>query len=256
MAGGEVMDQQLELVAIHIGDDAPVKIEPADRWREWMNSTDNRFANRCLPLLMANQAGWVLLNPKAFEARWEGGDRRGEMVVEYDEDVPGESRVAKSHFGYGILTFQFKCIFRTPPGYNVLARGPANSPKDGIGPLEGLIETDWAFVPFTMNWKFTRPGSVRFEVDEPFCQIVPQRRGELERFRPGMQTVEPDGDLEMRIGAWEAARVLILLGKRITKNAGDETWPRIWLNDYFKGRAPTGECGEDHQTQLRLGRFT
>jgi hypothetical protein len=41
-----------------------------------------------------------------------------------------------------------------------------NSPKDGIAPLTGVIETDWLPYPFTMNWQMTRPGSVRFDKDE------------------------------------------------------------------------------------------
>jgi hypothetical protein len=29
----------------------------------------------------------------------------------------------------------------------------------------------------------------------------------------------------------------------------------MWLTDYFKGRAPTGEQNPDHQTSLRLRPF-
>jgi Family of unknown function (DUF6065) len=43
-------------------------------------------------------------------------------------------------------------VFRTPPGCNLYVRGPANSPKDGIAALEGIIETDWSEATFTMNW--------------------------------------------------------------------------------------------------------
>jgi hypothetical protein len=37
---------------------------------------------------------------------------------------------AISHFGSGILTWNVPYLFRTPPGYNLLVRGPANWPKD------------------------------------------------------------------------------------------------------------------------------
>ena len=106
-----------------------------------------------------------------------------------------------------------------------------------------------------MNWKLTRPGSVRFERDEPFCQIVPQRRGELERFRPTLLSLDQDPELTSRAGAWEKARVMVQLGKRSTQLAGDEKWRRIWLSDYFKGRAPTGEDSPEHQTKLQLRPF-
>jgi Family of unknown function (DUF6065) len=39
-----------------------VELVPASRERSWMNSTRKRCANRCLPLLMANQAGWLVVN--------------------------------------------------------------------------------------------------------------------------------------------------------------------------------------------------
>ena len=42
-----------------------------------------------------------------------------------------------SHFGYGILTWTLPYLFRTPPDWNLLARGPSNLPKDGIQALEG-----------------------------------------------------------------------------------------------------------------------
>jgi hypothetical protein len=256
MSGQVPESEELELLLLHTGEQPPVKVVPAERWRSWMDATAHRNANRCLPLLMANQAGWVLLNPAPFEVRWGGGDSTGDMTVEYDAATDEEQRIAESHFGHGILTFVFQCFFRTPPGYNLLARGPANSAKDGIGALDGLIETDWTVVPFSMNWRFTRPGTVEFGLDEPFCQVVPQRRGELERFRPRSRSLDRDEDLSTRLRGWTGARVMVQMGKRMALEAGDPKWSRLWLPDYFKGRSPTGEVNQDHQTQLRLGGFT
>ena len=65
--------------------------------------------------------------------------------------------MVSSNFGYGIVTWYLPYLFRTSPGYNLWVRGPVNSPKDGIVPLEGLVETDWAEATFTVNWKITRP---------------------------------------------------------------------------------------------------
>jgi hypothetical protein len=31
-------------------------------------------------------------------------------------------------------------LFRSPAGYNLLVPGPANYPKDGVRPLEGIVE--------------------------------------------------------------------------------------------------------------------
>lgn len=49
-----------------------------------------------------------------------------------------------SHFGAGVVTFTVPYLFRTPPSYNLHVRGPTNMPKDGIYPLEGIVETDWS----------------------------------------------------------------------------------------------------------------
>jgi hypothetical protein len=243
----------LELVIHHPGERPPIVIEPAERWRDWMNATSTRFANRCLPLLVANQSGWVLRNPAAFEATWDGGDGRDAMTVTYDDDhAPRLDRIAASHFGYGIVSFAFKTWFSTSDGYNLLARGPANSPKDGICALEGLVETDWALVPFTMNWKLTRPGTIRFEEGEVFCQIVPQRRGELERFELRSNNLDIDRETGARVASWAATRRLYRIGKGLMVKAGDEKYRRRWMDDYFRGRTPTGEHGEEHQTTLRL----
>ena len=79
-----------------------------------------------------------------------------------------------------MLTFHPGYLFRTPPGWSMWAMGPPNHIKDGIQPLAGLVETDWLPFPFTMNWIFTRPGTVRFEKGEPFCFITLMQDKQLE----------------------------------------------------------------------------
>ncbi|HEX7975935.1 MAG TPA: DUF6065 family protein, partial [Anaerolineales bacterium] len=110
--------------------------------RAWMQATDQHFANRFLPMLVANQSGWFILCSHGFRVIWDGGVETSSLRILYLNGEP--LYPATSMFGYGILTFVISFLFRTPPGYNLLARGPANLPKDGIAPLEGVIETDWA----------------------------------------------------------------------------------------------------------------
>jgi hypothetical protein len=245
----------LPLVSFHARDEPSVKIVPAGRWRDWMNATPERFANRCLPLLMANQWGWMLLNPAPFEVSWDGGDSKSALTVEYPEGTPAERQIAASHFGFGIVTFVLPDVLSTPPGWNLFARGPTNSPKDGVCALDGLVETDWSAAPFTMNWKLTRPGRISFAQDEPICQIAPQRRGELERFRPRFRSLRGRPELARRIVAWSASRIMVRMGKQATRDSGNERWRRLWQEDYFRGRAPTGESSPEHQTMLRLAPF-
>jgi hypothetical protein len=247
--------QPLELIAFY--NDAPsIPIEPADRWRTWMNETRGRWANRCLPLLMANESGWVLLNPAGFEATWSGKYSEDALTIAFDEEVR-EPAPALSLFGYGILTWGVPYLFRTPPGYNLFVRGPVNSPKDGICALDGLVETDWAVATFTMNWKFTRPDHpVRFEAGEPFCLIAPHRRGELESFRPALRHFSSDAETRAAAKTWSKRRDEKQVQKFLSRYSGEfEAAAGAWEAAYFKGVYPDGTAFGDHETRRRLRGF-
>jgi hypothetical protein len=214
-----------------------------------MSATDMGFANRCLPLLIANQSGWLILNKAPFTAMWTGGDGTQSVLI----SDARENRVA-THFGHGILTWSIPFLFRTPPGFNLLVRGPANHPKDAVSPLEGMVETDWAPATFTMSWKITRPFTpVAFEEDEPICMIVPQRRGELEEFAPEIRPLASDGELAGRYQNWWRSRQKIL---RKRSRASRERRAKLWQMDYFAGQHVTGEMGvDDHQVRLHVRGF-
>jgi len=216
-----------------------------------MDKTPLRFAYRCLPLLIANQAGWLILNSHTVRATWTGEDSIASLTFEYP-DGPGRYS-ARSHFGHGIITWPLPYLFRTPPGFNLLARGPSNYPKDGVCPLEGVIETDWSTSTFTMNWKVTRSHHpVVFEAGEPICMIVPQRRGELEEFRPELLGLDADPDLGRSHRRWSEEREKFLEQLKVPGSAACE---RSWQKDYFHGYSPEGHHEPAHQLKLRLGDF-
>jgi hypothetical protein len=215
-----------------------------------MERTPQRFANRCLPLMIANQAGWFITLNEPVEVEWSGDDGLQEIKV-FGSKL-AEVNVA-SHFGCGIVTFKIPYLFRTPTGYNLLARGPANLFKDGISPLEGLVEVDWAIAPFTMNWKITRPNHrIRFEEGEPVCMIVPERRGALEKFEPAILALDDDPLLAARYREWHKSR-----GQFITKLSSfeEEAVRAGWQRDYFQGRTQDGVKIPQHQTKLELRPF-
>lgn len=244
------------LTAYHTPGRRMIDIVPAGRWRDWMEATDERWANRCLPLLMANESGWWLLNPHGFTAVWDGGKATRSIGFELDE--PLERGVVASMFGYGIITWTIPYLFRTDPGWNLLARGPANQPKDGVSPLEGLVETDWSTATFTMNWKLTRPGlAVRFDAGEPFCMIVPQRRNELESFDPRRtELAAAEKELASGYRSWERSRDQLAMLKFVSEYGQIEGFdPKTWEQDYFKGRTPDGTAASEHQTKRRLRAF-
>src|SRR5918995_6078616 len=194
-----------KLIAYRTGPWPPMRLVVASADRDWMDATPNRFANRCLPLRIASQAGWFILNSHALRISWNGGNDTSDLEI---ESLDGEtSYPASSHFGSGILTFNLPFLFRTPPGYNLQVRGPANWPKDGASPLEGIVETDWLVSPFTMNWELTRAElPVVFEAGEPICMIVPQRRGELEAFGPEIRELDEEPELAGAYERWAESR--------------------------------------------------
>lgn len=236
---------------------------PARATRDWMDQTAHRNAYRCLPLVMGNQCGWNLLNPTLVRARWNGGVDTD--AIEFHFADPGTAATMASAraqavgaiteapafpistFGYGIVTWYIPFVIRTPPGWNLLVRGPANLAKDGIAALEGLVETDWPPMGFTMNWRFTRPGVwVTFKVDDPIAMIVPQRRGELERFAPVVKSLTDDPALAAAWAGWNANR------NDANRALGDPGAVMAWQSDYMRGRCPDGTPAAEHQMRLRL----
>jgi hypothetical protein len=241
-----------ELIAYRLHH-APLPLVCAETSREWMDATDQQYAYRCLPLLIANQAGWFILNDQPIECIWDGTRALSAVKIRcLDRHAPKPSLT--SHFGDGIVTWHIPYLFRTSPGYNLLVRGPSNWPKDGVQALEGLVEADWTAATFTMNWKITRPRRwVRFEAGEPICMIVPQRRGELESFRTRAADLSSDPDLSEAHRLWSESREQFLARLHV----GDpEATTRKWQKDYFQGRAPGATSAvRQHQTVLRLRRF-
>jgi len=137
----------------------PLRAAPPSR--DWMDRIPERHAYRCLPLAIANAHGWEVTCVCDFEAAWDGGPHARNVQLRALDGFPNLAQYVVTHFAFGIITFHLTYLFRTEPGWNLVATGPTNLPKDGIAPLTGVIETDWLPYPFTMNWQMTRPGRVR-----------------------------------------------------------------------------------------------
>jgi hypothetical protein len=229
-----------------------LEIRPAPFEREWMEKTGERFAYRCLPLNIANAYGWEILNPSGFSAVWDGGSRLESVTITPD---PGTVASAISHFGHGTLTFHVPCVFRTEPGFDLMVQGPINRPKDGIAPLSGVVESDWAPYTFTMNWLFTRPGfAARFERGEPFCHFFPIRRGELERVEPQLRVLSDEAGLRRQFDTWMVSRSQF---NADLKHTGSKAQSDKWQKLYYRGLDPDGRRVNegDHRIHMRLRAF-
>ena len=219
-------------------------IVTASQHRRWMDETPDRFAFRCLPILIANQSGWLILNVGRVTATWNGGRYGGDCVIQTE----GCPEPPLAHFGSGTVTWRIPFLFRTPPGWNLLVRGPANLPKDGAVSLEGVVETDWAVQPAFHTWKITRVGHpVTWEHEEPICMVLPQRRGELESWEPVYESVFEQEELRAQYVQFSESRT------EFNRNHA----PSSWQKHYFLGTSPAGARAPagQHQTKLDLRDF-
>lgn len=217
-----------------------------------MEATGHRYAYRCLPLNIANAHGWEILCSAGFTAIWNGAQGLDAISVHPD---PGAIAPALSHFGTGVLTFHVPCLFRTAPGYDLMVQGPVNRPKDGIAPLSGIVETDWAPFSFTMNWIFTRPNSVvRFEKGEPYCHIFPLKRGEVESVEPKLMLLSENPELKKQHEEWSASRNRF---NQDLKQEGSPAQTEKWQKLYYRGLDTSGQQAgaEDHRTRVKLKPF-
>jgi hypothetical protein len=169
----------VDITAYVIPDAVPLPLVPAPHRRQIVR--DIKGMSLCLPVTIANEYGWWMLNPTPFAVTWNGGNTAYDMRIDYAEEP--ESHYAASHFGFGVLTILVPYVFSTPSGWNVWLRGPSNFPKSGITALEGVVETDWHNATATMNWRMEPNRTVRFEAGDPLCQIVPVWR-DIHKFEP------------------------------------------------------------------------
>lgn len=248
---GEETEPTLTAWRIHKYPSMP--IVPATSTRRWMDRTSERFAYRCLPLLIANQHGWFILNVHKIRVQWDGGAGESALKVVCEAGPEGVPCPAVSHFGHGVLTWNLNYLFRTTPGYNLWARGPVNMWKPGITALEGIIETDWSAATFTMNWKMIASGMpVEFLPGEPICMLVPIKRGDIETFHPQVRDLERDETLKAEYEQWAASRSKFI---KDLKQPDSEARQEKWQKDYVQGVAPGGRVAPQHQTKLEVREF-
>jgi len=218
-----------------------MQLQAAPLERDWMSDAQQRFPYRCLPLNIANQNGWVITSPTAFRCYWYGGPFPQDVEVQY---LGTPDNYVSAHFGVGTITFSLPYLFRTPPGINLWVKGPANWIKDGVQPLEGVVETDWPASTFTMNWKITRPNEwVEFAEGEPICMLVPIPRGLSESLLPRIEPLAGNPELMAKYQAWQHGRSTFLKG---LKEHDPEIVKRGWQKEYFQGKETLGDAFDGH----------
>ena len=155
-----------------------------------------------------------------------------------------------------MLTFSVNALFG-PSGATFDGNRPLNEPKDGLQPLTGIIETDWAPFTFTMNWKFTRKlAPVAFEQDEPFCMIFPVKRGTRLNRRPGSPRARERSHCQRGLLALDGQPAAAWSEE--LQQPGSDAQARKWRKGLFRGHvvalAPPRPIVERAKKELKRGR--
>lgn len=240
----------MELNAFEVSDTKGWTLCPAPYQRQWMDETPGRGAYRCLPLTVANQAGWLVRGPFSFSATWNGAvEPEHSIRFQFDGDNTKAEQFVSSHFGNGIVTFRLPFLFQTPPGVGLLVRGAPNTPKINFHALEGLVETDWNPAPFTMNWKILESDKpVRFEALDAICFLQPFDLQLPEKLAAKQSKISGQPAIEQRFVQWRESRASFLKSEAV-KNGQ-------WQKDYFQGVNSAGEKVPQHRTAYRLSTFS
>jgi hypothetical protein len=214
-----------------------------------MNELKDKFAYRCLPMNIANQCSWSVLCPSDIKVTWNGDNSLEGLTVEYlNENNP--FHFASSNFGYGTLTFHSDFVLTTTGTNCIYCKGPANSHKTNLQPLEGIIETFWLPFTFTMNWRFQEPGFVYFEKDEPIFSFFPIDLNYVESFQIKTESIHDNLELLQKYNTYSEART-DFINKNYVEFQNNEM--PFWQKFYTQGKCPFTNFKEpNHKSKLDI----
>jgi hypothetical protein len=190
--------------------------------RSAAGSMPTRAFRYCEAMRTASALGWYLFPPMSFRLMWDGandviwsyGDEEGwfslntaqfpNFAAHFDSVAPDQLKGHSPPFlgafkdPAGLMLWS-GFVARTPPGWGLLIRPPANlTHSQAYESYEGIIETDRWFGPLFVNLKLTRPNvPIEFDANYPFLQVQPVHRSvfgdALDRFDvvEGLESLEP-----------------------------------------------------------------
>lgn len=229
------------------------KIEPATSKRVWMDNLNNGNINRCLPLKIASEFGWIIYCPVSAAIEWNGMTSPDDIRIIYGDDTPKtERQCLSSHFGSGVFTLNLPWVFRTPVGTQIMVRGVPNYVYDGITPLEGVVETDWLSFTFTVNFRVNRPlERVYMRSYEPLVLIHPVSIDNLEEFQLESKPINENSDFQEEFMKYTESRADFIARQQRERIVE-------WQGHYFRGETIDEERVEDvdpefnHKKKIKL----
>ena len=109
-----------------------------------------------------------------------------------DIDAPA---FVQSVLGHGLLTFYPGYQLKTEGDQMLWVRGPINLPKDGLYPLECLVDATVFPCIVTIHWPCTRPNhTIRFAANGTVATLLLCPKSVPENLT--LDVVQPDADLD------------------------------------------------------------
>lgn len=139
-------------------------------------------AKRCPVFLHGGTPGYLVFPPFDASVRWLGGK---EFEVQIGDELQCRiwPKVMEELIGCatdwwcskidGVFQIDAGHIFATSVGTKLLLTHPFNRPNESCWTHTGLLDSDWFWVPSTVNVQFWRVGELaRLRRDEPIAQIL------------------------------------------------------------------------------------
>lgn len=173
--------------------DHAVILRPTPPTRDWDKINGFPLANLLLP--GANVQGWDLLCPFSFEATWNGGSQAEDIEIRWPGTNSDWPTFVQSQLGGGLLTFFPGYQFKTEAAYALWLRGPINSSKDSLSPLESVVDASQLPCTVNIHWQFTRSHqTIHFVAGEPFATLLLYPKIGLETVNIEMRQQEEDAE--------------------------------------------------------------
>lgn len=164
-------------------------LEPGIRRREWM--VENPHSFKCYPITNSNSFGWDLLTSEDIKVVWNG-NKKGE-----DIDIIQGKDIAKSTFGFGILTLVPGYTWHTSPNWSLQFTPIPNYDHVSFEPISALVETCSLKYPIFISIKMKKVGETFIPAKTPICRVLPIHVGPVIACQPEIIT-EPTDFLEYR----------------------------------------------------------
>lgn len=201
-----------------------LKLQRAHPQRAWMQETlgaggTTGYANRCLPLLIANQLGWDVVSTRAYLFVPLAA---GVIQIQaMDGQRLPTAGYPMNNFGGSLVTWASPWVFETPPGWDLLVLpSPNHLTPAGVTVLAALVETDHGITRFTFNWRLKFGTAVFVDVGDIIATVVPYPTDQLADW-----ALEEDDERPEGMDAWFEQR-------REDSQAMAED-PKVWHKRYW-----------------------